>query len=179
MNTITYSIIGLVLFFGLGNSTIAPAFAQDSPPDPVISLSVKNEPLIEALNAITDQSGYQFELSEEWRNHPVSASINSLPLEQGLKRLLRSLNHTILWEEDNVVNIRVYGQAALKPSGGISFASPPRDDIHEEDEVSDEMEDKESFDEEDEQAQQKPEQEMPQKGGKPPLRVGKPPEPPE
>jgi hypothetical protein len=34
------------------------------------------------------------------RTHPVSATIDNLTLEQGLKRLLRSLNHTIIWEAD-------------------------------------------------------------------------------
>ena len=49
----------------------------------------------------------------------------TLPLERGLKRILKSLNHTILWGEDNVVNIEVYGKATQSNSGGISFAAPP------------------------------------------------------
>ena len=41
----------------------------------------------------------------------VSATIDHQPLEQVLKRLLRSLNYTILWEADKVVVIKVYGKA--------------------------------------------------------------------
>ena len=101
--------------------------AQDAPADPLISLTAKNEPLGEVLETITRDTGYRFNLNRKWNDHPVSATIGNLPLEQGLKRLLRSLNHTIIWEADKIITIMVFGKADPGRSGPvISFQSPPQ-----------------------------------------------------
>jgi hypothetical protein len=79
---------------------IHPAAAQNVTGDPLISLTVQNEPLGDVLADITRDTGYRFNLNRKWQDYPVSATIDNLTLEQGLKRLLRSLNHTIIWEAD-------------------------------------------------------------------------------
>lgn len=170
MNVIIRLIVGMVFFLGLGNNGLQPAFAQELSPNPVISLSVKEEPLIDVLDDITEQTGYRFELSEEWESHPISANVKDLPLERGLKRILKNLNHTILWGEDNVVNIRVYGKATQSDSGGISFAAPPQDDIQEEnDESPDEVDESQPAEEEEQPPPfNRPDHKRPGKGGKPP-----------
>ncbi len=50
-----------------------------------------------------------------------------MKLEQGLKRLLRSLNHTIIWESDKIITIMVFGKSDPGRSGpAISYQSPPQ-----------------------------------------------------
>jgi hypothetical protein len=117
------------LFFLLGSGGVAvrPAVAQDATEDPRISLTADNEPLGDVLSVITRDTGYLFNLDSKWQDHPVSATIGNLPLEQGLKRLLRSLNHTIIWDADKTVTIMVFGKAdPARPGSAISFAEPPQ-----------------------------------------------------
>jgi hypothetical protein len=148
MKSIVRLIVCLCILFGCGNKAIQSALAQQQPLEPVINIVAKDEPLLSALNSISRQTGYQFKLSPKWEKHPVSATIDHQPLDKGLKRLLKSLNHTILWEADKSVIIKVYGKAAPRSSGGISFAAPPQE-VQEEDEPSIESDD-EPLDENDE-----------------------------
>ncbi len=103
------------------------AMAQEKEADPVISLTVKDEPLADVLDTISEETGYQFHLSPAWQSHPVSATIINLPLEKGLKRLLKSLNHTIIWESDHTIVIKVFGKSEKGSStNAISFSQPPQ-----------------------------------------------------
>ncbi|MDX2452548.1 hypothetical protein [Desulfosarcina sp.] len=117
----------LCIFCFVGSAAIHPAMAQEATADPMISLTAQNEPLGDVLETITRDTGYRFNLNGKWKAHPVSATINDLPLEKGLKRLLRSLNHSIVWESDKLVTITVFGKADPGGTGGaISFSSPPQ-----------------------------------------------------
>jgi len=143
-----------------------PALAQQPSPDPLVSLSVKDEALVSALETIASQTGYQFDLTPKWEKHMVSATIDHQPLEQVLKRLLRSLNYTILWEADKVVVIKVYGKADAPTSSGISFAAPPQEILEEE--LTPIESDDESLEEEDEDDEaEADEQEQPDLQDKP------------
>ena len=101
--------------------------ALEKEADPVISLTVKDEPLADVLDTISEETGYQFHLSPAWQSHPVSATIINLPLEKGLKRLLKSLNYTIIWESEDTIVIKVFGKSETGSStNAISFSEPPR-----------------------------------------------------
>jgi len=116
------------LLTGMVIAAVHPVMASENSTEPRISLTVANQPLGEVLDSITGDTGYRFNLNDRWEDYPVSATIRNLPLEQGLKRLLRSLNHTIIWESDKVVTIKVYGKAEPDNTGpGISFAAPPQE----------------------------------------------------
>ena len=105
-----------------------PLFAQEPADEPLINLSAANQPLAEVLDLITAETGYQFNINRKWENHPVSATLNAVPLERGLKRLLRSLNYSIVWESDRIVTIMVFGKSeAGRDGGAISYAPPPRE----------------------------------------------------
>lgn len=111
----------------LGSTAVGPVAAQESDPDPTITLSVQNQALGDVLEEISRETGYRFELDRNWQDHPVSAAISNLPIEQALKRLLRSLNYTILWEANRLVTIQVFGRADPNRSGSaISFSAPPQ-----------------------------------------------------
>lgn len=167
MNSIVRLIICLCALFGLGNIIIQPALAQQPLPDPVVSLSVKDEALVDALKTIALQTGYQFDLTPKWEKHPVSASIDQQPLQHVLKRLLRRLNYTILWEADKMVVIKVYGEADPRQSAGISFASPPQEIQEEESSIESDDEAMDEDDEEDSEAVEKDQRELPDFPDKP------------
>jgi hypothetical protein len=119
----------MLIFLCLWGSGLAThqAMAQNVTSDPLISLAVDDQPLGDVLEIITQDTGYQFKLDRKWRDYPVSATIGNLPLEQGLKRILRSLNHTIIWESEKIITIMVFGKVdSRSPSSAISFASPPQ-----------------------------------------------------
>jgi hypothetical protein len=132
MKTIFCLILCLLAILSSVSVALHPAVAQKVTADPLISLTVHNEPLGDVLASLTRDTGYRFNLNRKWRTHPVSATIGNLTLEQGLKRLLRSLNHTIIWEADKTVTIMVIGKADPSRSGpAISFKAPPRSEPEE------------------------------------------------
>ncbi|MGW8194519.1 MAG: hypothetical protein ACWGOX_09670 [Desulforhopalus sp.] len=88
--------------------------AQNSDETPEITLTAENEPLGDLLDTISQNTGYRFNLDKAWADYPVSTSIVKLPLERGLKRLLRNLNYTIIWEADKVISISILGKVDPK-----------------------------------------------------------------
>jgi hypothetical protein len=126
MKPVSILIIGLIGL--LGSVLAAPSLAADASDEPLFSLTADAEPLGDLLHEIARQTGYQFTLDGQWQDHPVSAAITNLPLEQGLKRLLRSLNHTIIWDSDRHITIMVFGKAdPVRPSTAVSYGAPPQD----------------------------------------------------
>jgi hypothetical protein len=124
------ALIILFLLTAMGGIGSYPAAAIDASDEPRITLSVTDQPLGDVLDALTDETGYLFTLNDRWDDYPISAVVHDLPLEQGLKRLLRSLNHTIIWEADNVVTIMIYGK--VDPSGrdsAIAFPLPTKEEV--------------------------------------------------
>ena len=150
MKTLAILMLNALLIIGGLHLSSYPVHAQNSHDGPLISLKADNQPLGKVLSTITRETGYQFNLSQEWHDFPVSAAIDDLPLEQGLNRLLRNLNHTVVWEDGQTVTIMVYGKVKPGKAGSsISFASPPRPvppepepepEIEEESEIEEELE---------------------------------------
>ncbi|BBO75844.1 hypothetical protein DSCW_32610 [Desulfosarcina widdelii] len=128
MKTIFYLAIGIWIVAALGLSGGQSFALQETTQDPLISITAVNQPLGEVLDQITGETGYQFNLDSKWEDHRVSATLNQIPLERGLKRLLRSLNYSIIWESDNTVTIVVYGKSEPgRDQGAVSFAPPPQE----------------------------------------------------
>jgi hypothetical protein len=107
-----------ILFILLISGTIDQVMTQE----PLIKLTAENKSLGNILDDITRETGYHFNLDHEWKGHLVSATIDNLPLERGLKRLLRSLNYTIVWESDRLITIKIFGKVDAKRPRP---ASPP------------------------------------------------------
>jgi hypothetical protein len=107
---------------------VPSANGQESTQEPYISLSVRNQPLGDVLNKIARETGYTFKLEDEWKGYPVNASIQNLPLNQGLKRILTSLNHAIIYESEKKIQILVYGKTdAHQKDSHLNRSSPPPD----------------------------------------------------
>lgn len=128
MKTIFYLVVGMGIVAVLGLSGGQSFAAQETTQDPLINITAANQPLGQVLDQITGETGYQFDIDPKWENHRVSATLNDISLERGLKRLLRSLNHSIIWESDNTITIVVYGKSEPgRDQGAVSYASPPQE----------------------------------------------------
>lgn len=114
MKKLFFLTLFLLTVFGGSTLSIPPSIAQETAESPRINLLAENQPLGEILDNISQDTGYQFKLNNQWRDYTVSASIVNLPIEQSLKRLLRNLNHTIIWESDMMVTIKVFGKTEPK-----------------------------------------------------------------
>ena len=110
MKTVICLIICFFIPFFYGSGSIRQAMAQNTTQAPEINLTITNKPLGEILETISQDTGYQFNLNDKWKDYPVSASNDNLPLERKLKRLLRSLNHIIIWESDRIITIKIIGE---------------------------------------------------------------------
>jgi type II secretory pathway component GspD/PulD (secretin) len=108
----------LVAWFGLPPGT-APA--QGRPPEPTVSLSVKDKPLGEVLDQIARATGSDFLMEPSWQKVPVTAYIENAPLSVALKRVLSGLNHAIVYLPQNQIKIVIY--EASSPSAAP--APPP------------------------------------------------------
>lgn len=128
MKTLFYLAIGIGIVAVMGFLEGPPLAAQETTQEPLISITAVNQTLGEVLDLITGETGYQFNIDPKWENHRISASLHGVPLERGLKRLLRSLNHSIIWESDNIITISVYGKSeSSRDQGDVSFAPPPQE----------------------------------------------------
>lgn len=65
----------------------------------VFSLEVRGEPLGEVLKKISNDTDYKITVDPGWAGLPVSVSFKSLPIEQGLRRILLNMNHSIIFNE--------------------------------------------------------------------------------
>jgi len=87
-----------------------PANGENSIAEELISLDIKNQPLVEVLEDISAETGYQFSIDESWNNFPITASIKNEPLHKGLKRILRNLNNAVIYGSDGIIKIKIYEQ---------------------------------------------------------------------
>ena len=112
------------LLAGYPSLTVAPAAS----PEPTVSLSLSNATLGQALAVLARDTGYRFLIDRQWHPLPVTIHFEALPLEQALQRLLRRLNHSLIWQGESTVKIMVYGEARnVGPAHSISFAAPPQE----------------------------------------------------
>ncbi len=93
---------------------------------PVVSLSAKEEPLRKVLNKISKASGYEITLNGESGDLLVSVTFKNAALGEALKRVLRDLNYTAIWdEEDKKISLTIYvlrgAEKNIKTQPGISY----------------------------------------------------------
>jgi hypothetical protein len=122
------ALIGLSGFAILtGISALNAPGGQVTPAEPLVSLDAQNRPLADVLAEVARQTGMTITLNNPWRGHPVNASIQQMPLTKALKRILASLNHTVVYESGREIRIEVYGEAVSRPAPlrpAPSYATP-------------------------------------------------------
>jgi len=100
----------VLLLMIIGNfwfGIIHAAAGQPPSSEPLISITAVNEPLGQVLDKIGTAIKYTFKIDEQWQDHPVTISVDGIPLNEGLKRILGSLNHAIIYENDTTVRIAI------------------------------------------------------------------------
>jgi hypothetical protein len=82
---------------------------------PLVSLKAKDESLKDIIEKISKVCGYQFIIAEDLSYIPITIQLNNVSLEGSLRRLLRDLNYTIVWDETQKrISISIYGQNVSK-----------------------------------------------------------------
>jgi hypothetical protein len=76
------------------------------------SLHVKDKPLREVLDKISMRTGYGFTVDERWQSLPVTAQLEDVTVEEGLKRLLKGLNHSLVIEDaEKKISIKILNRS--------------------------------------------------------------------
>ena len=74
----------------------------------LLSLDARGDPLGEVLKKISNHTGYRITVDSEWTDLPVSGSFKNLPIDQGLRRILSKLNHSLIFNEaDHRISIDI------------------------------------------------------------------------
>ena len=102
-----------------------PAPAQTRPPEPTVSLNVKDRPLGDVLALISRATGCEFLLEPSWQKVPVTANLENAPLSVALKRVLSGLNHAIVYQPQNRVKIVIYEASPPRAAPGMPPALGP------------------------------------------------------
>lgn len=110
-----------MLLTGIALILPVAAMAQTRPPEPTVSLTVKDKPLADALSQITRASGSEFEIDPAWQKVPVTAFIDNAPLSLALRRLLSGRNYAIVYLPQNRIKILIY---EASPSGATLDLPP-------------------------------------------------------
>jgi hypothetical protein len=79
---------GWLVLYGL---TLPLGWAADGKNEPVFSLDVSDERLDDVLDKISKASGYEITVNEGWRSKTVSARLENVTLEEGLKAIMGQL----------------------------------------------------------------------------------------
>ncbi len=108
----TYIFIAASLIVGSYAFITPKSFAvKRSQQRPVFSIDVKDKALSEVLEDISDASGYSIILNGENDDLPVSLKLRNVGLEETLKRVLRDVNYTVVWDDSSrKVFLSVYGK---------------------------------------------------------------------
>jgi type IV secretory pathway VirB10-like protein len=122
-----------ILLLAAPFSPVAAASASSvenlSENDSLITISVQNMPLGEVLEKIEETTDLKFNLDEQWKDIPVSVTLDKTPLDKALKRILVNLNNVIIYGSNDQVKIVVFGKAEPgsatgRPAGPPSYVQP-------------------------------------------------------
>jgi hypothetical protein len=92
--------------------------------DSLITMSVQNMPLGEVLEKIEEATDLKFKLDEQWKDIPVSVTLDKTPLDKALKRILVNLNNVVIYGSNDQVKIVVFGKAEPGSASGRPVGPP-------------------------------------------------------
>jgi len=100
---------------------------------PVFSLDVKNQPLGKVLEKVSKITGYEITVNAEGTDFPVTASFRNIDIYEGLRRILGTLNHSIISndKEKRISVVIVAKGIQKKTKGGVSGQKKidPKDEV--------------------------------------------------
>ena len=119
-NSIVRNLIILGVFVCFNISIVGLTWGAEPPSnETVFSLNIKEKPLETVLKAISEQTGYVFLVSYALKSAPVTIAVSNIPLEDGLKRVLKSVgvtDHALVFDNRNRISIII-------PEGAISSSN--------------------------------------------------------
>jgi hypothetical protein len=127
------TIAGAVLLLAAALPPVMTASAASvnslSESDRLITISVQKMPLGEVLEKIEETTELKFNLEEQWKDIPISVTLDKTPLDKALKRILVNLNNVIIYGSNDQVKIVVFGKAEPgsatgRPAGPPSYVQP-------------------------------------------------------
>jgi len=90
---------------------------------PTFSVQVENQPLGKVLELLDELTGYEITLHEDWMSFPVTAKLTNLTLEQGLERVLRGLDHAVVFQDaEKKIFIHIYSPSPIIRDQEVSFS---------------------------------------------------------
>jgi hypothetical protein len=103
--------------------------------DELVSLTAKDEPLGYVLKKISMATGYEIVLDHNWQNYLVSVTLDEVPLDKALKRILKDLNNVIVYVSRKKIKIIIYDKMSPErgspaPSNEKAFIPPGRSFRH-------------------------------------------------
>jgi hypothetical protein len=91
---------GWLVLYGL---TLPSCLGADRENHAVFSLAVNNERLDDVLEKISKASGYEITVNEGWRSKTISARLENVTLEEGLKLIMEKLgrpSHLLIYDKE-------------------------------------------------------------------------------
>ncbi|MGD8948257.1 MAG: hypothetical protein PVF14_16650 [Desulfobacterales bacterium] len=112
---------------------------EKSVADEIISLDVRNEPLVEVLEDISIAVNCQFNIDESWQDYPVTAAFYNEPLHRGLKKIFRNVNNAVIYNADRTIKIIIYGEVTSfgRDIGHSATTNPSQESLHQSQPFSD------------------------------------------
>jgi hypothetical protein len=92
--------------------------ANSSDDKALFSLMIKNQPLVEVCQKLSNKSGYLIIIDKEWEKLPITVSLKNLTLQQSLTRILKSrhLNYAIISDDkEKIISIVVRDKSISMP----------------------------------------------------------------
>ena len=122
-----YLFIAAFLIIGSYAFVTPESFAiKKSPQRPVFSIDVKDKALGEVLEDISNATGYSIILNGENDNLSVSLKLRNVGLEETLKRVLKDINYTVVWDDfARKVFLSVYGEQETTVRGRVMAPGKP------------------------------------------------------
>ena len=127
------------------------------------SISSTNEPLQNTLVKISNATGYQIEITRGWKNKPLTADLNKVTLEEGMKSIIRALGRPnyvmIVDDQKKKVEVRIIDESSTGKKEDNATDIITKTDVRDrrppsEDEMGGPMSDRENMDTERERQQE-------------------------
>jgi hypothetical protein len=111
----TFAITGTFLLL----ICVALAGSETIATNHTISLTVRNQPMVDVLAKISDMTGFSLSISPEWEQMPITVSFDNESLHNGLKRILSKLNYAIIYGSGKHIALVIFDGATK----GMSYGS--------------------------------------------------------
>ena len=87
------------------------------------SMRIQDKTLAAVFQELTRMSGRPITFDKQWANQPINTRFTNLSLEMALAKILKNLNHVVIFEEDTI-RIKIYSVVTPGEDIGQASATP-------------------------------------------------------